>query len=53
VKKLYTTLGLEQVYCQYEEQTFKKIQSMISSNESLVPAVAFTLALDLTHKRSK
>ena len=53
VKKLYRDLGLEKVYADYEEKTFKEIQEKIRDNAHHVPTVAFDLALALTHKRSK
>ena len=52
VKAVYVELGLEQVFLEYEESSFKELSALISG-QTLVPKALFQDMLDKIYKRSK
>lgn len=52
VKALYRELNLEQVYFDYEQESYQHLKQAIES-QSLLPQPVFTLLLNKIYKRQK
>jgi len=53
VKDLYKTMGLQEVYTEYEEQSYKDLSQLIEKLSGNLPKEMFTAFAQKIYKRQK